>query len=559
MRNAAAVALIAAIAATGVANAQRVRGTVTDSATAERVAGAVITLSDSAGAFLSRSIAGAEGKFSVPRLAATRRMRVVRIGYHPTDLVIGNDTVVDVRMQPVPSILGAVEASGRRVCPGDPSGGLELWEQARAGLLASVVAREATPPRIRLRLTERTFEPIRHGIIRDSSIVKDAIGDKSFVAARPAWAFAESGYLREHPGGERDYFAPDEAVLLDPSFAGTHCVHAIDGKGPRADQVGIAFEPVKDPARDTLVDIAGVLWLSRRGLTLRSLEFRYTNLEHEVRNAGGEVFFAPMPNGVSLIERWTIHSPILAVDAAPDPSGIRRRRPSRSERRDVRVVAYHETGGEVGSVSWPNGQLWHRALPRVVGRVEDIAGHPVSGAVVWMQGTRDTVRSGVDGRFEMPYVFPGIFVLEASDSVLAPEGIARTIPLRFGLFEAAEKVMILTLHPRADVFELVCPARSYRKGTAVLLAHIVDAQGNPASGAVVDVETRDIGAGGDSLARPRHKRGEASAEGRFVVCGVAHDRPIVIRASKGRESAVVSVDHWRDELAIMTIHLEVSP
>jgi hypothetical protein len=556
VRNVAVVALLAAEAANNAAGAQRVHGTVADSATVEKIAGAVVTLTDSAGAFLSRSVADAEGNFSVMRMAGTRRLRAVRIGYRPIEITIGTDTLINLKMAAVPSVLGIVESSDRRVCPGDASGGLDLWEQARAGLLASVVSREANPPHLRLRITERTFEPVRRWKEGDSSYVKDVTGDRSFVAARPAWAFAESGYLRELRGGDREYFAPDEDVLVDPSFAGTHCLHVIDGRGPRSEEVGIAFEPVKDAGRDTLVDITGVVWLARKGLMLHSIEFHYTNLEREARDAGGYVFFAVMPTGVPMIERWIIRSPVLAYDEEQTLNGVRRRPLPRPERTNVRVLAYRETSGQVGFASWPDGKSWHAFLPRVVGRVEDLVGRPVNGAVVWLRDTPDTVRTGVDGRFEMPYVFPGIFAVYASDTVLSPEGIARTVPLRFGLFDAGDNVAVLRFYPRADVYELICPAKSYRAGTGVLLAHIVDVRGNPASNASVDVETRDLLVAGDTLARPRHGHGQAGEDGRFVVCGITRDLPILVRASKGKESAVVTVDHWREDFAALTIRLE---
>ena len=557
VRKAAAVALIAALAASTPASAQRVRGSVTDSATGEKISGTVVTLTDSAGAFLARSIADADGKFAVLRLVGTARMHVVRIGYRPKDVVVGADSILDVRMQQVASVLATVASSGRRVCPTDGhAGAIDLWEQARAGLLASVVAREANPARIRLRVTERTFEPIRRRTVRDSFDTKDVTVDRSFIAARPAWAFAEQGYMREVRGGDREYFAPDEAVMLDPSFAGTHCLHTIEGKGPRAEEVGIAFEPVREGGRDTLVDVTGVLWLARRGLELRSLEFNYTNLENEAKDAGGHIFFTATPTGVPMIERWVIRTPILAYDEESLPNGVRRRIPFRSERRNVRIVAHRETSGQVGFAVWPDGTRWHADLPRIVGHVDDLSGQPVSGAVVWLRETHDTVRTNADGRFELPYIFPGIYVVQASDSVLAAEGIARTVPQRFGLFNSDEARAILKYYPRADVFSLLCPTNSYKAGTGVLLAKVIDSHGDPAAKAEVDVEVQQLVIAGDTVARPQVRRGETGEDGRFVICGVTRERQVILRAFKGSEAAGVAVDHWREEVVSVTIALK---
>src|SRR5204863_6198039 len=102
---------------------------------------------------------------------------------------------LDIRVSQIPSLLAAVTASSKRICPGERGGGaaLDLWEQARSGLLAGVVSRETRPPRVRLRSFWRLFEPVRKRLIDDSSAVKDLRAERSYVAPRPASAFAAAG------------------------------------------------------------------------------------------------------------------------------------------------------------------------------------------------------------------------------------------------------------------------------------------------------------------------------------------------------------------------------
>ena len=100
----------------------------------------------------------------------------------------------------------------------------------------------------------RTREPIRKRITHEDVTTKDVVVDRSYVAARPAWAFAADGYMREERGGERIYYAPDDETLLDPTFAGTHCLHVQRADRAHRDQIGIAFDPVETSDRDTLVD-----------------------------------------------------------------------------------------------------------------------------------------------------------------------------------------------------------------------------------------------------------------------------------------------------------------
>lgn len=558
VRNAAALLAFVVCGTALPLQAQRVRGLLTDSASHEPITGGVVTLADSSGKFLARGIAGPDGRYSVPRLRGSRQMHVVRIGYQPRDVAIAaGDSVIDVRMQPVPSVLAPVATAGERICPGETSRGaaLELWEQARAGLLAAVVAREADPPTIRMRSHQRTMEPVRKRVVDDSTDIKDVRVERSYVAARPAWAFALDGYMRESIATEREYFAPDEGVLLDPTFAATHCLREIRGTGPREAQVGLAFEPVKDPIRDTIVDISGVIWLERAKLALESVEFRYTNLEPDAKGSGGDIQFSVMPNGAPMITRWMIHSPVLAYEEATGPSGVRKTPLPRTARNDVRVIAYREWGGEVGSARWSNGTTWHANVPRATGLVTDSAGAPAAGIKVWLQNTKDTATTDAVGAFFLPYVFPGIYVVVASDPVLASQGIGRTVPARVGLFDPGDVELRLRMHSRDEVLPLICPAGSYKPGTGVLMANVLEPDGTPAAHARVDVTAQQLVIARDTVTRDQQRIGETDDNGKFVICGASRERPLAVRASRGGAEAVVVLDRWQDEVATITLVL----
>ena len=166
------VLVLVVVAATSQAHAQRIRGVLTDSATRERVPGAVVILYDSAGRGLARVIAGADGQYTIGSGATTRTMRIMRIGFRPRELAVGaGDSVVNISLQPIPSLLAGIKATDSRVCDAASDGNpaLDLWEQARAGLLASLVSRESSPPRIRLRTYRRTIEPVLRKIVADTA------------------------------------------------------------------------------------------------------------------------------------------------------------------------------------------------------------------------------------------------------------------------------------------------------------------------------------------------------------------------------------------------------
>jgi len=556
-----AIAVAAAALVPAIAGAQSVHGTVRDSASRDAIGGAVVTLSDSAGHFLSRSLADAQGKFAVLRVLGARHMRVVRIGFRPWDAAVGSaaaDTIIDVRMQPLPIVLGSVTSTGTRVCSGhapEPQA-LALWQQARAALLAMLVSREVHAPRIRLLAFEQLRDPVLKEVTHDSVEIKDMVVDRSYVAARPAWVLASQGYIRERPGGEREYFAPDESVLLDTTFAETHCLSVVRGEGLHESEVGVRFEPLRSAGRDTVVDIDGVLWLDELRPALRSLQYRYTALEPAAKNAGGEVYFTLMPSGAPMITRWVIHSPVLATEQTMSPNGITTETVQRSKRESARLVQYQETGGNVMAADWENGLHWHGPYPRLVGVAVDSSRTPIRDVRVWLEGTGDTATTDSAGRFTLPYVTPGLYVIAASDSALAAAGIARVVPQTIGLTGSGDYAIRLVLHARDEVLTLACPAKSYRPGTGAIFARVVDSTGAPVANAQLDVAALQQIVATDTLARSVLRSGTSGADGRFVICGADLHQPLGIQASKNGHTATAVIRSWGDGVIVLRLVMD---
>ena len=493
-------------------SAQRMRGVLTDSATREPIAGALITLSDAKGAFLAHGISDPSGVFSVIRLDATRTVRIVRIGFRPRDITVApGDTVVDLRLQPIAPLLPVVASKASAVCKAGPDseGALELWEQARTALRATVVAREVSPLTVHLHRFSRSYDAVDHRLLVDSSEFDDLTVDKSFVAARTPIAFAEQGYLREHSNGGRDYFAPDEEVLIDPTFAEQHCLTRVDGTDYHAGQVGIAFAPIADAAHDTLVDIAGTLWLDREHLELRQLDLHYTNLEPDAKTSGAFLLFTKMPNGVSMVSSWRITSTRLAVAGLYTSSGYKLDI-SRPRRINAQILGYDETGGEILNVDWRDthrditalaARGWtgrrraRRRRSRRVGVDQGFQGYDA-------HGRERVLRSAAGTR-------PGLYYLLAADSLMASEQLAQTVPTRVALMGTGATTVSLTLHPRSEVLASICPSKSYRVGTSVLRARVVDSRGRPAANARIDVQLGTISESSGKIELPvaRQRRG----------------------------------------------------
>jgi len=180
------------------AGAQQVRGSVVDSLTRHPIVGVVVETLDSTGAALSRGLTDESGSYSIGRAAAVRRLHVIRMGYRPRDIVVpamnGVEQHMDVAMLVVPTFLGSVNATVAPNCPrrADSQRAFALLEQARSGLLATVVSRQQSPPALKLLRYERTSDGEGQRILHQSvHIDSSGAAATSFSAVRSASRFAQ--------------------------------------------------------------------------------------------------------------------------------------------------------------------------------------------------------------------------------------------------------------------------------------------------------------------------------------------------------------------------------
>src|SRR6185437_9181742 len=102
-----------------------------------------------------------------------RRIRVVRIGFRPRDLALPAgqaDVRLDIDLPLLPTLLEPVAVRANPRCPlrTDRAAAFALLEQARAGLLASVVEREASPARLVRLAFDRSIDAASGRIVRQS-------------------------------------------------------------------------------------------------------------------------------------------------------------------------------------------------------------------------------------------------------------------------------------------------------------------------------------------------------------------------------------------------------
>lgn len=433
-----ALLCIALTLASQTARAQQIIGTVTDSASRQPIPGAVLQLLDSAGRTLGRNITNATGQYRIALTPPMRRLRVVRIGFRPREVAIPALTNgiarVDVVMTSIPTMLEAVRVTSGANCPrrDDRAAALSLLEQARAGLLATIVAREVKPPAMsRLNFT-RVFDKggsdrIERQLVRIDSTASTRT---SYQAVRSAADFVKLGFAVEKDGGVT-FLGPDAETLLDDSFRDGYCFHLQRPDRDRKNQVGLAFVPAT--SKRERVDVNGTLWIDTVARVLKDIRYDYVGLRSGPADVhpGGRIEFRELANGVVLIDRWGFRLPALATDTIwPRTSG------------PMTLHEYfyaQETGGEVASAKWPDGFTWHAALGTLRLRTIDKDSMPVKAVVLRLDETDYIASPNASGILEIPNLLPGPYTGIVIDSTLATIGL--TIPT--GLHVVAERDRVI--------------------------------------------------------------------------------------------------------------------
>ncbi|MDB4874873.1 MAG: hypothetical protein JWM41_1319 [Gemmatimonadetes bacterium] len=535
--------------------AQRIRGVVRDSASSALLPGAVVSVVDSLGNPAGRTIADGAGGFTLPLGPGAARLHVIRIGYAPRDVPLpvarlAGDASISFSMLRIPPVLDAVRVVGTELCPGSVERGaaFQLWEQARAGLLAAVVAREAKPASATTLMFERGMWPNDNLIRRQRVTPRTGRTTKPFTAAAAPSTFAKNGYVDEDATGARTYNAPDEDVLLDESFAATHCFHLEASDKAHPDQAGLAFAPVK--GRDTLVDVAGVIWIDRAAPALRTLEFRYVGLEPAADRSGtgGHLEFRTMPNGVTFIEYWTLRLPIM-TQLEIGASSRTRPAPSRTTRRqdrfDYRVAEIIEAGGQVLQAKWDDSVRWEAPPTGLTGSVVQRGTQaPIANALITLRGTPDTVTADAAGRFTFTPIVAGRYTVVVTDTALSAFAPDRSETRVVNVARGQVMLMRTELAPLAGVIADVCKGQRMSSGTATLVGSVAPTDGTK----LANAEVRGTWQAGYAVTGNNvvvisslQQHSTVDDRGRFVLCGIARGRPVRLRVSRGAAFADTSV------------------
>ncbi|MDB4914917.1 MAG: hypothetical protein JWM95_2561 [Gemmatimonadetes bacterium] len=463
--------LVALLMSTSV-SAQEVRGVVRDSATGRPVAGAVVSLFDAGGAALGRNLSNELGHYRVAAAQPAQRLRIVRLGYRPRDIRIPADAQdVDILLVAIPPMLEAVRIHASSKCADrrDGAAALALLEQARSGLLSTIVAREANPAMLKMLEFKQEMDG-NSDRIEQMTVTIDS-SDKatsSFVAERSGAEFVELGFTRQNVNGIT-YSGPDAEVLLDDGFAAGYCFRISDPDGTRPHEVGLGFNPA-DSKRGR-VDIEGTLWIDTTARALHDIVYRYVGLtgprggvEH-----GGHIWFHEMPNGAVLVDRWTLKIASSRLD---------------QRNRVIRFTSI--AGGEVARAVWSDGKHWEGSLGTLRLHLVDTAGKAAARAIVHLDSTEYIGVSDSSGTVMIPDLIPGPYTVVFVDTALAHAPIR--IPSTFHFEAHRGRVDEMVLHVPTDNAFLKTACRASKAVTRWLRIDIVnDFDGSPVAGARWDI------------------------------------------------------------------------
>ena len=521
---------VAALTLGRATHAQQLRGVVRDSASGLPLPGAVVTLLDSAGALAARTMTNERGQFHATLLGnGVRAVRLVRLGFRPAvaQLPAPNDGVirVDIVMVSIPMSLQpvSVTATGSK-CPRrrDRTLALALLEQARAGLLATVVARSEVPAAMKRVMATRTMDGnstrITHQRVRVDS-VPATLG--SYEAAFTAPEFLRNGFIGDS-NGMQVYYGPDAATLLDDDFSSGYCFHVMDPERRRPNQVGLGFRPAD--RRDGRVDLDGSLWIDTVARALVDITYKYVGMDprFDEYDPGGQMFFREMPNGTVVIDRWSIRMVGGESDGAMPPP-----QPVSSPSRLPAALRRAEVWGELAQASWPD-TTWHSTLGVLRLQLTRPNGSPAPGVTVRLVDTDYSGISDSAGVAVIPDLIPGPYAVSVGgDPALIPLGVTIATSLRFTSVRQQTWSAILRVPTVQDYVSDRChrsePRSSTGAGDGWVIARVTSSNGDPISGVKWDLAVRSAG-----VERPVLHAEEVPSDGIVQYCRLRRGDEVVL-------------------------------
>jgi len=465
--------------------AQQLQGSIRDSVFGEPVSGVVVLLLDADGQPVRRTITNERGQYKAALDSTVRQLRLLRLGFRPRDVAVparpSESVRIDVVIVSIPRFLDAVDVRENPLCPrrSDQATAFAMWQQARIGLLATVVAREENPARLFALTYQRPLIGTSDTFSQQRVHTHGGLHAVAFGAALTPAQFLQKGFFAVDPDGGHVFYGPDAEVLLSEPFQAEYCFATASDLRGRVGQVGLRFSPAKRPRGR--VDIDGTLWIDTARRMLRDIEYRYLGLPSasERFRPGGRVSFREMPAGLVMVDQWSIRA--VSTGRAPT-SGLSRNDPSPFETTNRRFVAT-DNGGEIARADWPDGRSWRASLGTLRLRLIDSTGAAVAGVRVQLDSTDYTAVSDSSGLAEIQNLLPGPYVAVVVDSAIASIGMKLNPPYEFVASRDSVLTQTLIVLTEADVIAAGCGRNANTKRVSSVIGRVVTSDDSPVKGA----------------------------------------------------------------------------
>jgi hypothetical protein len=548
---------------TSVAQAQTVSGRVTDRTSGFPVAGVVVSALDANGAPLVRAVTDSASGYRITIVPGAVKLHFRRIGFSPAQVAIADSVNgrIDVILTRLPTQLPPVKAIAAAQCDADANSAeaLSLWEEARAGLITSLVARETKTAFMSVLIYQTNFS-----------------GDDAqpWTVERKQMADVSHAFRSDDPRNlaKRGYFdgfafiGPDENVLADDSFLSTHCFRMADA--PSDTTIALRFSPAKGRK---VVDLEGTLVFRKEPLDLRSIEYRYTGVPSAVERGhpGGSIHFRNMTNGITMVQEWRVRS-------AWQERGRPRAQRSAVMRRGARAIAVpsrdptltvSETGALIELMQWPDGTPFVASLATVSGiAIDKMTRQPLANTVVRLYHTPYSATTDSTGGFTMIDVLPGTYQVDVGDPRLelyeAAGDLVGPLAVKFGTNTGwtleGDGPMATVVRGCAEKADGKVDMPKPLAGKNAIFGLITTATGGvPSKGQQFYADVTPAGAVPGTPAFPL--KGKADEFGRFRICGLPAGSVKLRSATKSGISTTMDLTiDPAQPLTLLTLKLPVT-
>ena len=523
--------------------AQSIAGIVVQPDAVTPVAGVIIVASEERGAEIARTLSNARGEYLL-RFARPARVTIkaLRIGFRPTigptvDVGEGRTEAPKIVLAAEAISLAAVNVRDRETCRVNADTGLmvaRVWEEARKAMLSTQLENGAAPLTAEwIEYDQRLDSSAR--LVRAQRVRTSRNPTTHAFRSRPAIFLDTAGYVVAE-NGEINYFAPDADVLLSDVFAAHHCFRVVEAPRGSANLVGVAFQPTRD--RSEARDINGTLWVDRTTNELKTLEFKYTNLNDIAlaAGAGGRVEFLRLQEGHWLVSKWNLRMPELEARR----TGVSVRSGLPTTRAVLRAIQV--TGGEVTRVHRGDSLVYRAIGPRVAVQVlgtDSLV--PAGGATLTLEGTDYRGVADAAGRIDITPVLAGRYRARIQTTLMDSLGMPPVSGEVEARVDGARDSLRLP-SPR-EVLGRSCPRDSIAKGEGMLYGRVVDERDQPVSQASVVVkwlsDVNVIGTANTDYLRSTEVSlsSTTTVDGAWHICGVPRDKhmTVIVVSDVGRD------------------------